>query len=251
MNLEAKNITCKVGDTVILQNFNCIFPHGELIGILTSPKEKTELILKSLCGLYDLEEGEVLLGNEIVNPILEINLRSVRKKISFVFRSGGLLSNLTILENLLLPLDFHFPEKTSEEKSKIINEYIEKFEIENSIFEKRPAQLAVHEHKLILIIRGFITEPRIILYEEPTDGLDIRSRVLVIREIFRRRKERKCIQIFSTHFENKLMKYSDHLLVIDKGKLIESGNIVELSESDYSQTQLLLKDYLMSIENET
>jgi ABC-type transporter Mla maintaining outer membrane lipid asymmetry ATPase subunit MlaF len=250
MNLVANNITCEVGDSIILRNFNYSFPENSLIGILTSPREKTELILKSLCGLYDLNSGEVTFGNEIINPIHDKDLRSIRKKLSFVYRSGGLLSNLTVIENLLLPLDFHYPEKTSNEKMEIITDYISSFEIAKSILEKRPAQLAVHEHKLILIIRGFVTFPKIIFYEEPTDGLDIRSRILVIREILRRRKEKKCLQIYSTHFENKLMKFSDSLIVIEEGKLIESGSITELSDSENLSTKSLLEDYLMSNENE-
>jgi ABC-type multidrug transport system ATPase subunit len=251
MNLEAKNIVCKVGNSFLLDGFSYLFTEKYLFGIITSRKEKSDIILKSLCGLYDLVSGEVSYGNEIVNPIHVFNSQSVRKKISFVFRSGGLLSNLSVLENLFLPLDFHYPEKTQEEKISKIMEYIDKFEILNSILQKRPAQLSVHENKLVLIIRGYITEPKIILYDEPTDGLDIRSRRLVIKEILKKRREKDCLQIFSTHFENEIIKYSDSLLIIDEGKLVEAGNLMQLATSENSNTKSLLEDYLKSSTYET
>ncbi|HRI48403.1 MAG TPA: ATP-binding cassette domain-containing protein [Ignavibacteriaceae bacterium] len=251
MKFIAENITAVEEGKFILKNFSHDFSNDGIVGILSTPVSKTNLALRALCGMFRIISGTAKLNDEIVNSETGHHHIKVKSNISYVFRNGGLISNISVNENLLLPLDFHFKNLSQSDKKARIDSYLEKFELESSILDKRPAQLAIHEHKLIILIRSFITHPTLILMDEPTDGLDIKSKKLVIEEILELRKEQKTIQIFTTNSESELIWNSDKLILLEEGELIEYGTFENLLNSQNSFVKKLLTDYSTSLKNET
>lgn len=248
--LKAENISYIQDQMQVLNNFSYSFSEGEIIGILCPVKERGDIALKVLCGLTQPDEGKLYFKDADIHSVNNEALMKIRKEISIVFRIKGLLSNLTVAENLFLPLDFQSTYLSLREKSEAIKSYLNLYKLEESILEMRPAKLSVRENKIALLIRSFITQPRMIFYEEPTEGLDIKAREITLKEIFVTQKAKQVTQIITTHSDLELIKKTDILLVIENGNLVETGDFQKMCKSENPITNAIMSEYNLGINNE-
>lgn len=196
-----------------------------------------------ISGIIEPDNGNVLIDNYDLYNEKSDAYKGLRKKISFVFKEGALLSNLTILENLLLPFNFHFPEIPFEKKIEKIKEYFNRFELPEVILNYRPARLQGHISKLILFVRAYITNPSIIVYNNPYNGLNTKNRNVITNEILKFYSEDFVTQIFSSDNYTILFDTADVVLVYNNGNIIEQGRWEELQNSNSTITQEIIRGY--------
>lgn len=227
--LEAHNVFYKK-EKFILNDFSFSF-ENKLYGIISDQPEENSGVLKVFAGLLDPERGNILLNGRNVFTSFQKNERAVRKQIGFVFQRGGLLSNLNVLENLLVPYDFHFPDLSHEEKMEKIVSHLKFFNLDENILSERPAKVSISIRKALLFIRTYLTEPNVIFYDDPYMNCTQHVKKSIIEMIFKL-KEEHVIQIFSESIDCSLYELADNVLIIKDGGLHASGSFSELKNSN-------------------
>lgn len=227
--LTARNV-CYQKEYPILKDFTFTFETG-LYGIISDQPEENSSVLKVLAGLLKPGEGIVQLNGRNVFTSFQKKERDVRKQIGFVFQSGGLLSNLNVLENFLVPYDFHCPEVSLEEKMEKITGYFKTFGLSENILSERPAKLTISIRKALLLIRTYITEPKIIFYDDPYMNCSQHVRRSIFEQVMKLR-DAQVIQIFCETVDARLYELADKVLLLKEGELNSSSSFNELKNSN-------------------
>ena len=240
--IQIENLSFALDDEKIITNFSHTFPVGKITGILAPVEERVSFLLKIISGIIEPQEGSALVdGVDLFNGTPD-DIREVRKTLSFVFDRGGLLSNLSVLENLILPMDFYFPDMSHEEKLEKISWFFHYFSLNSKLLTERPAKLHPQISKMMLLIRAFLPDPKIILYDNPLGDLEQTFKKKIFAYISELKK-RKLTQVFVSTSDI-LFELSDDNLVFKSGDFVESGSWEELMFSESPITQKLIKEYL-------
>lgn len=234
----------------MIKELSYVFPEKGIYGILAPVEDQLPNFLKIIAGILEPTSGDVLINGVNIHRGSESDIREIRRTMSYAFARGGILANLSILENLLLPMDFHFPEQERESKIVFIKSFFEKFKISERYLYERPAGLHPQIAKMILLIRAFILQPKILLYDNPLSDLELRYKKLVLLYIMELRKLPDVLQIFVSTSDS-LFEISDNNIVFYEGALIQEGSWDELIMSGGSQTQQIIREYLEVGINET
>lgn len=242
-DIKLDNITISKKEKVILEGFSAEIKKGTLTGIISDDEDTSTLTLKAIAGLYFLDSGNVLLDGEQIHGNNYRVIEDIRKKIAFVFSSGGLLSNLSVIENLLLPFDYHYPNLSKSEKIKPIQEYFDKFSLPGQLLNKRPSELSAILTKVIVTIRSWLFNPGLILYDLPFNNLNYRYQKLILEQILEIAKEKSITQIFTLNVHSGLLDYADDIFLIKEKKLVISGTWNSLIQSGNSDILTVLEDF--------
>ncbi|MCC6548538.1 MAG: ATP-binding cassette domain-containing protein [Ignavibacteriaceae bacterium] len=229
-------------DRYSVANLSMKFEPGKLYGILAPADEPVNEVLKLISGIVQPDKGTVLFDGIDMNVGTLYGLKDIRKKISYIFERGSLLANLSILENLLLPYDYHYSELSRTEKLNNIKQHFEYFQLAEAILEERPAYQRQQTSKLVVIIRALLTEPEFLILDMPFTDLELKSKKRLLRKITEMKKGRNTTQIY---FSNSDILYDecDTCFVFENGRIVEIGTWDELILSDNIQTQKIIKDY--------
>ncbi|MBI2418906.1 MAG: ATP-binding cassette domain-containing protein [Ignavibacteriales bacterium] len=242
-SLKISNLTFSLDDEKIIKDFSYEFVENSITGILAPVEERMSFLLKILSGIVQPQTGTVKIYGIDLFHDKEKRIQEVRKRIGFCFDRGGLISNLSIRENLLLPLDFHFPNLSPSQKIDSIMMVFGKLDIHEGLLSERPAQLHSQMFKMILLARTFILGPNIILYDNPFLDLELHYRKLVYAYIKSLRDGNGTVQIFISTSDI-LFEIADTILVFNHGSLVETGNWEKLLLDGKATTQRLIKQYL-------
>jgi len=223
--LRAHNVSFEK-ENAILKNFSFTFDQ-QLYGILSDQPTENSTILKVLAGLLKPSAGTIEVDGKNVFTSFQKRERTIRKQIGFVFQSGGLLSNLSVQENLLLPFDFHFSDVPIQEKLKKILSYFEMFGLSEKILGERPAKLTISMRKALLFIRTYLTEPKIIFYDDPCMNCSHQVKKSVFEMIIKL-KNAKTVQVFSESVDLHLYGLAEKVLLLKEGELHAAATLNEL-----------------------
>jgi ABC-type transporter Mla maintaining outer membrane lipid asymmetry ATPase subunit MlaF len=234
----------------ILKSITYKFMPNRTTGILAPVEEKMSTLLKIIGGITAPTRGSVIINGLDMFRSDRKTLKEVRKNLAFVFERKGILSNLSISENLLLPLNFHYPDTTDEEKQNRIDKLFDHFGIHKKILSERPARLHPQTLKMILLIRAFIMKPEIILYDNPLTDLELTLKKAVSSYIKQLKESKKVTQIFFST-SRILFNDADYVLVFSGGTLIEQGQVDSIMKSENPLTKNIIHDYLEAGSHET
>jgi phospholipid/cholesterol/gamma-HCH transport system ATP-binding protein len=187
-------------------------------------------LLKVAAGLMPPDRGTVTLRGEDLGLLGERRLAEFRRINGFVFQDGALWENLTIFDNLALPLRVHFPELGEQAIRERVLETLERGRLADSP-DLRPAQLSVGERKIASFLRAAITEPQVVFLDEPTLSVD-HTMTELITGMIRSLKARHCTILAVTHDPRLASLIADRLAVIDAGRLVAEGPFDEVKRSD-------------------
>jgi phospholipid/cholesterol/gamma-HCH transport system ATP-binding protein len=176
------------------------------------------------------DSGDILIEGQNVKYLSNKKLNELRKYIGFLFQSAALYDSMSVRENLEFPLirNFNF---TPAEREKKIKDVLEKVSLEDSI-DKMPAELSGGMKKRIGLARTIITEPRLILYDEPTTGLDPITSKEISQLIIELQKDLHTTSIIVTHDLICAKIIATHAVVLKDGKIRYEGNLEKLTSND-------------------
>ncbi|WMN12125.1 ATP-binding cassette domain-containing protein [Marivirga salinae] len=169
ISIDGLNVS--FGDNHVLRNLDLTLNKGENLTVLGKSGSGKSVLIKCIIGLIKPDSGSIkVLGQEVTN--LESNeLYDIRKKTGFLFQSNALYDSMTVRENLEFPLRRHGIEKSKEEVDELVNEALTNVGLPETE-EMMPSELSGGMKKRIALARTLILKPDIILYDEPTTGLD-------------------------------------------------------------------------------
>lgn len=231
----------RFGTRTVLNGLSLKIREGEIIFILGTSGTGKSVLLKNLVGLMTPDEGEIWIDNEEVSKFSEEQYLPIRKKCGMVFQHPALFDSLTVYENVAFGLRRHFDldEDTIREKVKKALRLVHLSGIE----QKRPSQISYGMQKRVSLARTVALEPRILLFDEPTTGLDPVTTTAVNQLILDLSRELKTTSLVVSHDMNCALSIADRIVVLDKGEIVAIGTPEELKRSETP----LVKDFLAEV----
>lgn len=226
--LELKNVEKSFGTHQVHKGVNIELRPGETIGLLGNSGTGKSVLLRSIIGLEYIDQGEITYHGKRLDTLSEIDLFKVRTKISYAFQNGALFDSVNVFENIAYPLFEHTDLELNQIKQKVAD-LLKLIGLEGKE-HVMPSDLSGGMQKRVGLARAIVLEPEIILYDEPTAGLDPLNTVNIL-SIMEKFKEKKMSGIFVTHDIPAAMRVCDRILILDNGKIYFNGTPKELESS--------------------
>lgn len=204
-----------------------LYPN-EVVSLIGGSGSGKSVLLRAMIGLEKADEGRILFKGHDVTDFDEAQWREVRRSIAYAFQGGALFDSLTVEENLLYPLDAHTM-MSRVEKQKKVDEILEILGLQGTN-QLSPSDLSGGMQKRAGLARALILDPEVILYDEPTAGLDPFN-TKNIQDIINDLKERGRGGILVTHDMPTAYATSERMALLLKGRIEVSGRVADLKDS--------------------
>jgi phospholipid/cholesterol/gamma-HCH transport system ATP-binding protein len=213
----------------VLKDVTLKIEKGENLVVFGKSGSGKSVLIKCLVGLLEPDEGKVLLFGKDISGLKDKELNLLRKKIGFLFQSAALYDSMTVRENLEFPLrDLKLKQK--QDKEALVIEALRNVGLEEAI-DKMPSELSGGMRKRVGLARTLILKPEIILYDEPTTGLDPITSKEISQLILDIQKKYNTASIIITHDVECARITANRMKILKDGKFVAEGTFKELSES--------------------
>lgn len=227
--IDIKNISLSLRGTTILEDVSLFIESGSTHIILGPSGAGKSTILKAILGLVEIDNGSVMIDGEEISSSPENRILQIRRKIGVVFQGNALFDSLTVAENTgyFLANFTDLPQEGIDDKIREVLSFVNLDGCE-SLY---PDQLSGGMKKRLAVARALATEPKIILFDEPTTGLDpINSKAIL--NLIKKLKTRGTTSVVVTHILNDAIMIGDVLTMINNGRIVASGSINEILQSE-------------------
>lgn len=228
--LRIENLSKRFDSNVVLDNVSLQARDGENLVVFGRSGTGKSVLLKCIVRLLQPDSGKIYIKDKDVLSLNINQLNELRKEIGFLFQSAALYDSMTVRENLEFPLirNFNFTNEEIEEK---VVSVLEKVSLLDAI-DKMPSELSGGMRKRIGLARAIITEPKLMLYDEPTTGLDPITSKEISMLILEMQKSLKMTSIVVTHDLLCAEIIADRAIMLNEGKIIFEGSLEEMTSSD-------------------
>lgn len=228
--IEIKNLKKSFGDIGILKGINLTVNKGENVVILGKSGSGKSVTIKCIAGLLTQDEGSLKVFGEEIKDLKEDELKAIRCKIGFLFQSAALYDSMTVRENLIFPLKRVLKIKDNAIIESRCIEVLEAVGLADAI-DKMPSDLSGGMRKRMGLARTLVVKPEIILYDEPTTGLDTITSKEISNLMLQIQKKYQATSVIITHDIPCSRITADRVLIIDDGVFIAEGTHEELENS--------------------
>jgi phospholipid/cholesterol/gamma-HCH transport system ATP-binding protein len=228
--IEFVDVHKSFGRNHVLRGLNMSLPENKISMILGPSGTGKSVCIKHIVGLLYPDEGDVIVHGQSIPALPDAELFETRKKFGVLFQDGALFGSLNLYDNVAFPLRQH-TEKGDEEIAEIVNRRLKEVGLGNAN-EKMPNELSGGMRKRAGFARALVLEPDIVLFDEPDSGLDpVRTALLceLIKEVHA--ENGGCYTVI-THDIMSARRVAEHISVLWKGKIVESGPAEELFASE-------------------
>jgi phospholipid/cholesterol/gamma-HCH transport system ATP-binding protein len=227
--IKLQNLSKYFDKLKVLENITYDIPEGETLAIIGPSGCGKSTLLRLLIRLDPPTSGKVIIDDKDVGRLGVEELISLREKIGMVFQSSALFDSLDVFENVAFGLKQHTT-LGSREISKIVKEKLKMVGLEGTE-RLMPAELSGGMQKRVSVARALAFNPRIILYDEPTTGLDPITSVTIEDLMIKLKRELKVTSIIVTHVMQTVNRVAEKIVLLHQGKFIECGTPEQTSKS--------------------
>ena len=219
--IEFRKVRKRFGRLRVLCGIDLELRRGQTTVVIGESGTGKSVLLKHMMGLIRPDKGKVYVCGQRIDTLSEKRLVPVRRRFGFLFQMGALFDSMTAGENVGFPLTEH----TSHSKAKIDRMVADKLGLVglDGIQSKRPAELSGGQRKRVALARAIALEPEIILYDEPTTGLDPIRADTINDMIIKLAKELSVTSVVVTHDMTSAFKVADRILMLQEGDFIADG----------------------------
>lgn len=236
--IEVKDLVTHYGDRLILDKVNLEVRKGEVMVIMGGSGSGKTTLLRHLLGLHQATSGNILLLGKDITKMPAKELYELRRKMGVAFQGGALFSSMSVGENVKLPLREHtsLDDKTMDIMSRM------KLEVVNlSGFEDlMPAELSGGMTKRVALARAVIMDPKLLFFDEPSAGLDPVVSAELDELILKLKTAMNMSIVVVTHELDSAFRIADRITMLDKGKILITGTVDEVRNSDNQRIQDML-----------
>ena len=218
-----ENLTKKFGNNVVLDNISLKIEKGKTTVVIGPSGCGKTVLIKHFIVLLRPSSGEIYFKGQRIDNLNEIELNNIRTHYGFLFQGGALFDSLNVAENIKFPIRQHFKIKNWSRIDKLVKSRLAMVGLEG--FQKfYPSNLSGGQRKRVALARAIALNPEVILYDEPTTGLDpIRSDV-INELILKLKRELKVTGVVVTHDMTSAYKIADRIIMLHNGKIIADGD---------------------------
>ncbi len=235
------------GRDQILRGIDIQFPKGKLTYILGPSGTGKSVTLKHILGLLDPDQGEVRVLGKNLAVLSTVEKIRFREKFGMVFQNSALFDDMTVFENVAFPLREH----TDFDEARIEQEVVSVLRSlgMNGPYDKYPNEISGGMRKRVGIARAIIRKPEILLYDEPTTGLDPYTRITVDELIEKIKSEFRLTSVVISHDIPSALRLADQIIFLDQGKVAFRGLPHEFVKSDHAAIRRFLDADLVSFQS--
>ncbi len=229
--IAARDLAVGYGTLEVLRELRFSIPAGGITAVVGTSGCGKSTLLKTLAGLLPPLAGEVLFRSEPVDFYSEASLASLYRGIGVLYQDGALLNNLSLFENVALPVRMRYPDMPEAVLREMVHDRLAQVGLLDSA-SKSPSELSGGMRKRGALARALVTDPAVVLCDEPSGGLDpitsgrLDELVLSLRDAF------GMTFVVVTHELRSIAKVADRILVLNEGRLHVSGGRDEVMGSD-------------------
>jgi phospholipid/cholesterol/gamma-HCH transport system ATP-binding protein len=238
MVIEINNLKKSFGRQEVLKNISLKFFNGENLVVLGKSGTGKSVLIKCVVGLLNADGGTINVFGKNVSALKRKELGELRQKIGFLFQSGALYDSMTVKQNLEFPLRRIKKGLTEKEMEEKITEVLENVGLADAL-NKMPSQLSGGMRKRISLARTIVVDPMIMLYDEPTTGLDPVTSDEISSLINDVQKKYKTSSIVITHDINCARATANRVIMLSDGEVYREGTLNEFEKS----TDPLIKSF--------
>jgi multiple sugar transport system ATP-binding protein len=218
--VQLRNISKRWGSFVGVANFNLTIADREFLVLLGPSGCGKTTTMRMIAGLEDATEGEILIGDRVVN-----DLEPKDRDVAMVFQSYGLYPHLNVYENIRFPLKVRKVDPNTHEDR--VMRAVRMVELE-PFLHRRPAELSGGQRQRVALARAIVREPNVFLMDEPLSNLDAKLRVSTRAQIKNLSHELKVTTVYVTHDQTEAMVIGDRMVVMNKGCIVQDGPPAEV-----------------------
>lgn len=228
--INIENLSKRFGDLIVLDDISLNVKEGENFVVFGQSGTGKSVLLKCIIGLMNPDSGKIFIKDKNIVEVSKKELNKIRRNIGFLFQGAALYDSMSVRQNLEFPLkkNFDFSQEEIDEK---VNKALEHVSLESAI-DKMPSELSGGMKKRIGLARSIITEPELMLYDEPTTGLDPISSKEISDLILTLQKRLNMTSIVVTHDLICANIIADRAIFLRNSKISNEGTIEELVNSD-------------------
>lgn len=240
--LEVRNLKKSFNGQEVLRGLNVTFDRDCITVIIGGSGQGKSVFLKHLVGLIKPDSGEILLGGKNICSLERLELREVRKSFGLLFQDAALFDSMNVFENIAFPLIEHTDLKNNEIK-RIVEEKLQQIRLPG-IEEKMPNELSGGMRKRVGLARAIALDPEIILYDEPTTGLDPITTKAIDDLIVETQNNLKGASIIISHDIPSTLRIANKIAMLHDGKIVAEGTPKEMINSSNKVVQDFLRPVL-------
>src|SRR6266850_408532 len=228
------------GEQVVLDGISLQVASGETVAVLGRSGTGKSVLLKLIIGLQAPDSGSVRISGQEIKGLDTKQLNEVRKRVGFLFQQAALYDSLTVQDNVAFPLSRHMT-MSEEERRRRARDLLANVGMDRDI-EKMPSEISGGMQKRVGLARALALDPEILLFDEPTAGLDPITAAEIGNLILDLKKKRKMTAVVVTHDVRGAKAFSDRVVLMDKGNIVAEGTFADLQKSRDKFVRQFLKD---------
>lgn len=228
--IQIRNVSKSFGENNVLRDFNLTLNKGENIVVLGKSGSGKSVLIKCIIGLIRPDSGTINVLEKNITSLNHNELDQIRVKIGFLFQSNALYDSMTVRENLEFPLRRQGIQKSKEQVNELVMEVLTNVGLAHTV-DMRPAELSGGMRKRIALARTLILKPEIILYDEPTTGLDPITGREISKLMYELAKKYNTSSIIISHDMNCVKVVADRIVMLIDGMCYAEGTYEELKQS--------------------
>ena len=220
--IEVRNLSKSFNGTSVLRDVSVTFHTGKTNLVIGSSGSGKTVLLKSIIGLHEIEEGEIIYDGREFTKLGFKEKKEIRKEIGMLFQGSALFDSSTVEENVVFPMDM-FTDMSYEEKLERANFCLQRVNIinKNHLF---PSELSGGMKKRVAIARAIALNPKYLFCDEPNSGLDPQTAILIDALISEITHEYNMTTVVNTHDMNSVMEIGDKVMFIYNGQKYWEGS---------------------------
>ena len=228
--IEINNLKKSFGQQEVLTNVSLKLFNGENLVVLGKSGSGKSVLIKCIVGLLKSDGGTIKVFEKNVSALSRQELGDLRQKIGFLFQSGALYDSMTVKQNLEFPLRRIRKDLTEKEIEEKVNEVLENVGLADAL-HKMPSQLSGGMRKRISLARTIVVDPMIMLYDEPTTGLDPITSDEISSLINDVQKKYKTSSLIITHDIKCARNTANRMILLKEGEIYKEGKIADFDNS--------------------
>ncbi len=228
--LDVRGVAKRFGEHPVLTGADLLVPRGSVVAVLGKSGTGKSVFLKCLAGIVTPDAGEIRFDGRVLDAGNASARAEFRRRCSYLFQSNALFDSLTALENVALPLESTTQVPNAEIRERSL-EALRQLELDRHR-DVHPAQLSGGMQKRLALARAIVTRPELVLFDEPTAGLDPLRRNSVFEMVAKYQRQFGFTAVLVTHDVPEALAVSDRIALLDAGRMRFQGTPAEFSRSD-------------------